>query len=111
MADYSAPLGAPIWFDLMSSDPDRAAAFYGEIFGWESEPPRDEFGGYRNFTKNGKRVALIGAGPASLTVARAAKALGLSRQATTRLIAEACKAHLLREITQGNAFRRYVIAA
>ncbi len=41
----------------------------------------------------------------------AAKALGLSRQATTRLIAEACKAHLLREITQGNAFRRYVIAA
>jgi len=52
---------------------------------------------------------LAGAGP-SLTVARAAKALGLSRQATTRLIAEACKAHLLREITQGNAFRRYVIA-
>lgn len=53
---------------------------------------------------------LAGAGP-SLTAARAAKALGLSRQATTRLIAEACKAHLLREITQGNAFRRYVIAA
>ncbi len=57
MADYSAPLGAPIWFDLTSSDPDRAAAFYGEIFGWDAEPPREEFGGYRNFTKNGKRVA------------------------------------------------------
>jgi hypothetical protein len=53
---------------------------------------------------------LAGAGP-SLTVARAAKSLQLSRQATTRLVAEACATHLLREITHGNAFRRYVIAA
>ena len=53
---------------------------------------------------------LAGAGP-SLTVARAAKSLGLSRQATTRLVAKACEQHLLREITHGNAFRRYAIAA
>jgi len=51
-----------------------------------------------------------GSGP-SLTVARAAAHLRLSRQATTRLVAEACKTHLLREVTHGNAFRRYVIAA
>lgn len=57
MADYSAPAGAPIWFDLTSSDPDRAAEFYRAIFGWEAEPPRAEFGGYRNFTRNGRRVA------------------------------------------------------
>lgn len=57
MPEYSAPLGAPIWFDLMSSDPDRAAGFYREIFGWEAEEPNPEFGGYRNFTRNGKRVA------------------------------------------------------
>lgn len=57
MAEYSAPVGAPIWFDLMSSDPTKAAAFYGELFGWETEPPREEFGGYQNFTKNRKRVA------------------------------------------------------
>lgn len=53
---------------------------------------------------------LAGAGP-SLTVARAAQTLKLSRQATTRLVAQACEQHLLREITHGNAFRRYVIAA
>jgi uncharacterized protein len=57
MPDYSAPSGAPIWFDLMSSDPARAAEFYHAVFGWEAEAPRAEFGGYQNFTKNGKRVA------------------------------------------------------
>ena len=57
MADFSAPPGAPIWFDLTSSDPDRAVEFYRAIFSWEAEPPRAEFGGYRNFTRNGRRVA------------------------------------------------------
>ncbi|MEH3154365.1 MAG: VOC family protein [Gordonia paraffinivorans] len=57
MTDYSAPVGAPIWFDLMSSDPDRAASFYGALFGWEVEAPRAEFGGYQNFTRAGRRVA------------------------------------------------------
>lgn len=57
MPEYSAPIGAPIWFDLMSTDPDRAAEFYREIFGWEAEEANPEFGGYRNFTRNGKRVA------------------------------------------------------
>ena len=58
MSEFAAPVGAPIWFDLMSSDPERAADFYREIFGWELEgPPQPEFGGYQNFTCNGKRVA------------------------------------------------------
>lgn len=57
MAEYAAPSGAPIWFDLMSSDTGKAEQFYGEIFEWEVEEPNEEFGGYRNFTKNGKRVA------------------------------------------------------
>ncbi|MBY4575337.1 glyoxalase [Gordonia paraffinivorans] len=57
MADYAAPSGAPIWFDLMSSDTARAERFYGEIFGWEAEAPDDQMGGYRNFTRNGRRVA------------------------------------------------------
>ena len=57
MAEYAAPSGAPIWFDLMSSDTGGAEQFYGEIFGWETEEPSEEFGGYRNFTKNGKPVA------------------------------------------------------
>lgn len=43
---YTAPLGAPCWIDLMSSDPDRAIAFYGDIFGWRAEQGGAEYGGY-----------------------------------------------------------------
>lgn len=43
---YSAPLGAPCWIDLMSSDTDSALAFYGDIFGWRAEPGGEEYGGY-----------------------------------------------------------------
>ena len=58
MSEYSAPLGAPIWFDLVSSDPARAAEFYHELFGWElATPPQEKFGGYQNFTLNGKQIA------------------------------------------------------
>jgi uncharacterized protein len=71
MPDYSAPVGAPIWFDLMSSDPGRAAEFYNAIFGWEAEPANPDFGGYQNLTKNGRRVAGLSpampdAGPANV---------------------------------------------
>jgi predicted enzyme related to lactoylglutathione lyase len=53
----TAPIGAPCWTDLFTSDPDRSTAFYGEILGWIAEPPNQEFGGYINFTKHGVRVA------------------------------------------------------
>jgi predicted enzyme related to lactoylglutathione lyase len=51
------PAGAPCWVDLMSSDTDKSAAFYGELFGWTAEPPAEEFGGYTNFQLDGERVA------------------------------------------------------
>lgn len=70
----------------------------------------DEMCARRRKSSHLREVALLaGAGP-SLTVTRAAQSLKLSRQATTRLVKEACDAQLLREITYGNAFRRYVIA-
>lgn len=53
----SSPLGAPCWVDLFTSDPDRARAFYGEVFGWTSEAGGEEFGGYVTFFKDGVRVA------------------------------------------------------
>jgi len=49
--------GAPCWIDLYSSDADRAIAFYHDLFGWNAEPPQEEFGGYFTFTKDGKHVA------------------------------------------------------
>jgi uncharacterized protein len=32
-----APLGAPCWIDLTTSDVDRAQDFYGMVFGWTFE--------------------------------------------------------------------------
>ncbi len=53
----SAPLGAPCWVDLQTSDVDRARSFYPEVLGWEALPGSDEFGGYFMFTRNGVPVA------------------------------------------------------
>jgi predicted enzyme related to lactoylglutathione lyase len=52
-----APIGSPCWADLSSSDVEGARKFYGELFGWESEEPSEEFGGYFMFTRNGVPVA------------------------------------------------------
>ena len=57
MTEYTAPPGAPVWFDLMSSDTAKAIDFYGDLFGWKVEEPNPDFGGYQNFTLNGHRVA------------------------------------------------------
>ncbi len=52
------PAGAPIWIDLLTSDPDRAAAFYGEVFGWkvEADPNPEQTGGYATFVKDGNNI-------------------------------------------------------
>ncbi|MDQ4009867.1 MAG: VOC family protein [Actinomycetota bacterium] len=52
----AAPLGAPCWIDLTTSDTERSRAFYCQLFGWTAEEPAEEFGGYFNFTKDGVRV-------------------------------------------------------
>jgi predicted enzyme related to lactoylglutathione lyase len=52
-----APIGAPCWVELFTSDPDKARPFYGELFGWTSEASGEEFGGYINFSKDGVRIA------------------------------------------------------
>lgn len=52
-----APLGAPCWIDLLSSDLDRAQEFYGTVFGWTFESAGPEYGGYVNASKDGQPVA------------------------------------------------------
>lgn len=54
---HGAPLGAPTWIDLMSSDLDRAQDFYGTVFGWSFESAGPEYGGYINVTIAGRPVA------------------------------------------------------
>jgi predicted enzyme related to lactoylglutathione lyase len=53
----SAPLGAPIWIDLLTSDLDRAKQFYGTVFGWTFESAGPEYGGYVNAFIDGRPVA------------------------------------------------------
>ena len=53
----TAPIGAPCWVDLMSSDVGRSRAFYTELFGWAAEDPAEEFGGYFVFSKDGAQMA------------------------------------------------------
>ena len=53
----TAPTGAPCWIDLLSSDTQRSRAFYGELLGWTAEDAGEEYGGYINFSLDGKRIA------------------------------------------------------
>lgn len=53
----TAPTGAPCWVDVMTSDVDRARDFYGQLLGWTSNEPSEEFGGYFMFMKDGVPVA------------------------------------------------------
>lgn len=58
----SAPVGAPCWIDVQSSDVDRATAFYRDLFGWTHESSGEEYGGYVMFFAGGKPVAGMMAG-------------------------------------------------
>jgi uncharacterized protein len=53
----SAPVGAPCWADLFSSDVEGSRRFYSELFGWEPQEPSAEFGGYFTFTRDGVEIA------------------------------------------------------
>ena len=52
-----APVGAPCWTDLFTSDVEGSRAFYCEFFGWHAEEPSAEFHGYFMFTRDGVPVA------------------------------------------------------
>jgi predicted enzyme related to lactoylglutathione lyase len=52
-----APLGAPCWIDLTSSDLEQAQDFYGAVFGWIFESQGPAYGGYIIAAKNGHVVA------------------------------------------------------
>jgi len=54
---HTAPLGAPCWVDLQTSDAEQARAFYGELLGWTADDPDPAFGGYFTFRSDGVPVA------------------------------------------------------
>jgi hypothetical protein len=52
-----APIGAPCWIELFTSDLDATRSFYSQLFGWTFADPQEELGGYFNVSKDGKKVA------------------------------------------------------
>ncbi|MEX1007859.1 MAG: VOC family protein [Acidimicrobiia bacterium] len=53
----SAPIGAPCWVELFTSDPEKSQVFYGELFGWTAEEAGEDYGGYVNFFMDGLPIA------------------------------------------------------
>jgi predicted enzyme related to lactoylglutathione lyase len=64
MTDRYIP-GVPCWIDTSHPDPEAAAAFYGELFGWELEDVMPEGSGMRYFMARvrGENVAAVGGQP------------------------------------------------
>ena len=56
--------GTPCWVDLIVTDVEAAATFYGELFGWDCQEGPPEAAGYRMCMLEGRPVAGIGPGPA-----------------------------------------------
>lgn len=57
MAELESTPGAPIWIELSSSDQSRSAEFYSQLFGWTVMDPGENFGGYKNFQRDGSLIA------------------------------------------------------
>lgn len=57
-----APVGAPCWVGLTTSDVEGARAFYPKVLSWTSTEPDPNFGGYFMFLRDGVAVA-GGSGP------------------------------------------------
>ncbi len=60
MIEHTSKTNKPIWVDLATADPDGAKAFYGSLFGWETQELGPEAGGYGFFNLNGQMVAGVG---------------------------------------------------
>jgi predicted enzyme related to lactoylglutathione lyase len=67
------PIGAPCWVDTFQPDPQAAARFYGELFGWHFDDPRPMPGGlgghYMAARIRGRLVAGVGQAPDSASTA------------------------------------------
>lgn len=63
MSETVSPPGTVGWFDLMTSDPSAAYAFYGKLFTWSFEMGPPESGGYVMCMSAGRPAAGIGALP------------------------------------------------
>lgn len=59
--DMPFPAGTPCWIDLMTSDPETARSFYGDLFGWKFQIGDENTGFYSMAALGDHEVAGIGA--------------------------------------------------
>src|SRR5690349_1077782 len=57
MSDSRNPRGSFIWYELLTDDPDSAAAFYGDVIGWTASDSGQPHIDYRIFSAGGIPVA------------------------------------------------------
>jgi hypothetical protein len=57
MPDSRNPHGSFIWYELLTTDPDAAAAFYGDVVGWTAASAGQPGVDYRIFSAGGTQVA------------------------------------------------------
>jgi predicted enzyme related to lactoylglutathione lyase len=57
MPDSRNPHGSFIWYELLTGDPDAAAAFYGDVIGWTAANAGQPGVDYRIFSAGGSPVA------------------------------------------------------
>jgi predicted enzyme related to lactoylglutathione lyase len=57
MSDSRNPHGSFIWYELLTGDPDSAAAFYGDVVGWTAASAGQPGVDYRIFSAGSTQVA------------------------------------------------------
>lgn len=55
-APLDFPTGAPLWADVVSSDPDVSVPFYEKLFGWTATAMGEQFGGYVAFSLGDRQL-------------------------------------------------------
>jgi uncharacterized protein len=58
--DMPFPAGTPCWIDVMTSDPETARSFYGELFGWKFAIGDASTGFYSMASLDDREVAGVG---------------------------------------------------
>ena len=94
------------WLDALAQGGTAVVEIAQRLSLWQ-QVLEDTCAGKRR-TSHLRALAQLAVEHHSLTASRAAQLLKISRQGATLLLEEACSRHVLREVTRGNAFRRYV---
>ena len=107
-ADGMAARRRHAWLAALAAGGDAVVALARAVEHWSRVV--DEACATKRSSSRLRRVAELAADYPSLTPSRLAPMLGITRQGATLLLEQARNHRIVREVTHGNAFRRYVAA-